>query len=316
MLKMKSIEDTSMNDEPAIVVGLGELIWDLLPNGKQLGGATTNFAYISRLLGNKSILASRVGDDELGHEARRRLAGMGIETDYLQVDAIHPTGTVGIQIDESGEAHYAMNEDSAWDYLEWTDGLEELASRADTVCFGTMAQREPGSRATILHFMERTRPRALRIFDVNLRHAFFTADMLARSLELATIVKLNDDELSRISGMLDLDAREEESLARQMIERFDVELVAITRGDKGSLMITEHEEITHPGFLVDVVDTIGAGDAFAAGLAHFYARRAPLRVISEAANRLGSWIATQVGATPGADTETMEQILAGLALLP
>lgn len=309
---MKSNEDTTIA-EPAKVVGLGELIWDLLPDGKQLGGATTNFAYISRLLGNTSILASRVGDDELGREARGRLVQMGIVTNYLQVDHDHPTGTVGIKIDADGEAHYSMNEDSAWDYLDWTDGFELLASKADTVCFGTMAQRCQRARATILRFVEHTRPEALRIFDVNLRHAFFTADMLARSLKLATIVKLNNDELHRISGMLGLDAREEETLARQMMDKFKVELVAITRGDKGSVMITEHEEVTHPGFQVDVIDTIGSGDAFAAALAHYYSRRAPLSIISEAANRMGSWIATQVGATPETNEETMEGILDGLS---
>lgn len=313
---MKLTEDKATDCNPPIVVGLGELIWDLLPNGKQLGGATTNFAYISRLLGNSSIIASRVGDDELGREAHNRLAQIGIVTDYLQLDMVHPTGTVGIQIDERGEAHYAMNEDSAWDNLDWTDKFEELATLADTVCFGTMAQRSERARATIIRFVKRTRPDALRIFDVNLRHAFFTAEMLARSLELATIVKLNNDELFTISGMLGMDACEEETLAKQIMDKFDVKLVAITRGENGSVMITKHEEVAHPGIRVNVVDTIGSGDAFAAALAHYYVRRAPLTFISEAANRLGSWIATQVGATPKANSATLERILEGLPVRP
>lgn len=304
MLKTKSTGDASTK-----VVGLGELIWDLLPDGKQLGGATTNFAYISRLLGNRSIVASRVGDDVLGREALVRLARMGILTDYLQVDHAHPTGTVGVQIDARGEAHYAMNEDSAWDYLEWNDEWKELSRTTDVVCFGTMAQREPRARETIIRFVESTRPNALRIFDVNLRHAFFTAEMLARSLELATIAKLNTEELAKISGMLGLDADDDATLARQMLRKFEIELVAITRGEKGSLLISEDEEIDHHGFQVEVVDTIGAGDAFGAALAHFYRRQAPLNFISEAANKMGSWVATQVGATPGANEETVVRIL-------
>jgi fructokinase len=310
---MKSDNDTTLRDVPAIVVGLGELIWDLLPTGKQLGGATTNFAYISHLLGNTSLVVSRVGDDDLGREARDQLARLGIVTDYLQLDYDHPTGTVGVQIDQHGEALFAMNEDSAWDYLEWTDHLEEAAASADTVCFGTLAQRDPHSRATILRFVSRTRQEALRIFDVNLRHAFFTAEMLSRSLELATIVKLNCDELERISGMLGLDAGEEESLARQIIDRFDISLVAITRAGKGSALITKDEDIVHPGFPVEVVDTIGSGDAFAAVLAHYYVRGLPLPLISEAANRAGSWIATQVGATPEVSEEEFREIIGDLS---
>lgn len=313
MLKMKSNQDKITPDKPATVVGLGELIWDLLPDGKQLGGATTNFAYISRLLGNTSILASRVGDDDLGREAHARLARMGIVTDYLQCDSKHPTGTVGVQIDERGEARFAMNEDSAWDYLEFTERWEELAALVDIVCFGTMAQRTSRARATILRFIERTRPQALRIFDVNLRHAFFSAQMLARSLELATIVKLNDHELSRISGMLGLTAPNERSLARQMLDKFDLELVAITRGEKGSSLISNREEIDHSGFKVDIADTIGAGDAFAAVLAHYYRRRVPLKSISEVANRMGSWISTQVGATPEISSQTLDKILGDLS---
>jgi len=301
-----------INDKPAVVVGIGELIWDLLPNGKQLGGATTNFAYISHLLGNMSFVASRVGDDELGLEARSRLDRMGIVTKYLQVDRRHPTGTVGIEIDKCGEAHYAMNEDSAWDYLAWTESLAELASRADAVCYGTMAQREPGSRATILRFIEHSRPEALRIFDVNLRHAFFNAEMLAASLARATIVKLNDDELNRISEMLGLDSGRDESLALQMLEEFNIELVAVTRGSRGSTLVTKDDEVNHPGIPVNVVDSIGSGDAFTAALAHYYLRRAPLKIVSEAANRIGSWVATQSGATPKANNETLERILGDL----
>src|SRR3954463_9541522 len=150
---MKSQESEEDNLPARKIIGLGELIWDLLPDGKQLGGAPTNFAYISNILGNNVVVASRVGLDSLGREARARLERMGISTAYLQVDDEHPTGTVGVSIGERGEAHFAVNENSAWDYLEWTARWEELARAADAVCFGTLGQRQPRARETILKFL-------------------------------------------------------------------------------------------------------------------------------------------------------------------
>ncbi len=302
-----------MTARPApLAVGLGELIWDLLPGGRQLGGAPTNFACMFRLLGGDAAVASRVGDDELGAEARARLAALGVSTGYLQVDRAHPTGTVGVRLDERGEAIFSLNEDSAWDYLEWTGRWAELAARADVVCFGTLGQRVPPARRTIMRFLEATRPGALRIFDVNLRHSFFNAEMLERSLELATIVKLNQPELSTLGAMLGLAAETEERTAKQLLDRFGLELVAITRGERGSLLVNADAASDHGGVRVQVTDTIGAGDAFLAALAHYYLRRAPLAVMSEAANRIGAWVATQAGATPMPDARTLARILDGV----
>lgn len=304
----RAAEELQATSVPTIV-GVGELIWDILPDGKQLGGAPANFAYIAHLLGNQSIVASRIGRDELGSEALVRLERMGISIRYLQRDGAHPTGTVGVQIGERGEPHFAMNENSAWDYLEWTEDWKELAPKADAVCFGTLGQRHKTARETILRFLKQTCPGALRIFDVNLRHSFFSAAMLTHSLELATIVKLNSEELLSAASMLKLEERGEEAVGKRLIALFDVELVAITRGERGSLLVTQEETAAHPGFKVRVKDTIGAGDAFTATLAHYYLRRAPLASISEAANRMGAWVATEVGATPEASRHT-------LALLP
>ncbi|HEX8000380.1 MAG TPA: carbohydrate kinase [Pyrinomonadaceae bacterium] len=290
------------------IAGLGELIWDILPEGRQLGGAPTNFAYISHALGNQSIVASRIGTDELGREALARLQRMGISTNYLQLDEQHPTGTVRVRIDEGGEALFAVNENSAWDYLEWTAGWKELAPRIDAVCFGTLGQRKPQARETITSFIKHTRADALRIFDVNLRHSFFTAEMLRDSLLLATIVKLNSEELSTIARMLKLNEDDEEALGRRILALFELELVAITRGGNGSLLLTNAETVNHPGLKVQVKDTIGAGDAFTATLAHYHLRRSPLRTINEAANRMGAWIATQAGATPEISPQFLERL--------
>jgi len=301
------------DSSPITIVGLGELIWDLLPAGKQLGGAPANFAYISGLLGNESIVASRIGADDPGREALARLEQMNVSTRHLQIDASHPTGTVRVELDARGEARFAMNENSAWDYLEWTQSWAELAGRADGVCFGTLGQRAIQARRTIIRFLEQTRPRALRVFDVNLRHSFFDIHMLSQSLELATVVKLNLEELSTIAAMLNLPAQEDEAIARQLLERFSLELIAVTRGGRGSLLVAPAADaVEHPGFSVEVKDTIGAGDAFLAALVHFYLRRAPLPFISEAANRMGSWVATQAGATPATTPQMLSQMFADL----
>lgn len=296
-----------------LVVGLGELIWDLFPEERRLGGAPSNFAYISRLLGNDAAVASRVGRDALGEEAVQRLERAGLSTVHLQRDDAHPTGTVGVRIGANGEPHFNVNENSAWDYLEWTPGWAELAARAGVVCFGTLGQRRPEARATIESFLAATRLDALRLFDVNLRHSFFTPEMLARSLRLSTIVKLNAEELSAAGAMLDVNTSGELQTARALLELFDLRLVAVTRGASGSLLVTSDEADEHPGFRAgQVADTIGCGDAFGAALAHCLRRGAPLALANEIANRVGSWLATQEGATPEADPETVARLLEGL----
>ncbi len=291
-------ESQRINDALRIVVGLGELLWDMLPTGKQLGGAPTNFAYVSRLLGNQSFVASRIGDDEQGREALARLAQLGLSTLYVQRDEKHSTGIVRVELDEQGEASYTNSPDDAWDYLEWSPQWKGLASRTDAVCFGTLAQRSAESRSTIQNFLQAMRPDALRIFDVNLRHSFVTAEMLSQSLEAVRIVKLNSDELPRVSAMLELGGRGSYAFANRLLQVFDLDLVAITRGAEGSLLVAAGDMVEHPGFRVSVADTIGAGDAFAAALAHNYLQGASLEQISESANRVGAWIATQTGATP------------------
>lgn len=309
---MKKFSGELSDDSLPVIVGLGELTWDVLPGGKQLGGPATNFAHVSRLLGNQAVVASRVGRDEPGREALAQLRQRGIVTSYVQVDETHPTGSVGVEIGERGEARYELNLGSAWDYLEWSDAWEELAGRAHAVGFGTLGQRERVARDTIIRFLEKTRPDTLRIFDVNLCHAFFTTEMLTSSLELATILKLNHKELGTVARMVGLDSQGEEALCRQLMERFEIALVAITRGEQGSLLITREETRGHPGFQIEVADTIGAGDAFTAALVHFYLRGAPLDLINEAANRLGGWLATHTGATPEASPQTLKRVLGDL----
>ena len=296
--------------QPATIVGLGEVLWDMLPSGKQLGGAPANFAYISRLLGDCGVVASRLGADPLGREARCAMEKLGITTAYLEEDPTRPTGTVEVRVDAAGQPEFTIAESVAWDALEWTPQWAELAARADALCFGSLAQRAPASRATIRRFLEAAPPSTLRVYDVNLRHTFFTREILHESLGLAHIAKLNDHELPRIAALLGLGGSDDTARAQRLLEAYNLQLVCVTRGDNGSLLVAHGHAVAHGGFKVKVADAVGAGDAFTACLAHHYLRGATLGEINENANRMAAWVASQVGATPSTQGHSLQEILA------
>ncbi len=285
------------------MVGIGELLWDLLPEGPQLGGAVSNFAVMASRLGDRGVVASRVGMDQLGREARACLRATQVDTTFLQDDYNRLTGTVTVTLVD-GQPKYVIHEPVAWDFLEFTSQWLSLAEQADAVCFGTLAQRAPASRRTIEGFLNETSRECVRVFDVNLRDPFFAADIVERSLELATILKLNADEMPRVLDLLGFphtsDTAPDALLAgaRLLIDQFPVSLVAITLGAQGSLLITRREVHRHPGHPARIADAIGAGDAFTAALTHYYLQGAPLAVVNDAGNRWGSWTASQPGAMP------------------
>jgi fructokinase len=298
-----------MASDGTTVVGLGEVLWDMLPAGKQLGGAPANFAYICSLLGHRAIVASATGADTLGEELRERLAQLGLDAPFIQLDAKHPTGAVNVFLDQHGQPEYEIKKNVAWDFLAVTPEWRQLAAHADVVCFGTLAQRSAASRATIQAFLRASRTDAVRIFDVNLRQSFFSADVLTESLRLAQVVKLNDSELPVVTRCLELSGAGEKSRAENLRRAFGLDLVCVTRGSRGSLLVRESECDEHPGFSVRVQDLVGAGDAFTAALAHHLLRGSSLRVINEAANRMGAWVASQAGATPRPDANVLKGIL-------
>jgi fructokinase len=292
------------------VVGLGELLWDMFPAGKQLGGAPANFAYISSLLGDRGVVASRVGQDALGREAMARMQGLGLETGEIQTDPSHPTGTVELTVDTAGQAKFEFKQSVAWDFLEWPSKWGVLATDCDAVCFGSLAQRSPRSRETIQAFLQAAHKSAVCVFDVNLRQCFHSAELLSGSAKLAHIMKLNHEELPVVAKLFGYESADEKSAARWLQKKFNLRLVCVTRGARGSLMLTESEEAEHPGFPVKVADTVGAGDAFTAALVHHFLRGASLAAMSEAANQLGSWVASQVGAMPVPDQTRLEKLRA------
>ncbi len=296
-----------------LVVGLGEVLWDLFPEGKQLGGAPANFAYITNLLGDRGIIASRVGHDALGDEIQQRLGTLGLESSYLQLDSARPTGTVRVRVDQDGQARFEITDMVAWDFLEWTPAWESLAQQADAICFGSLAQRSPASRETIHKFLGAARPGTARIFDVNLRQAFYSAKVLSESLKFADIAKLNAEELPRVVELLGIPHHGEQPSAERLRFAYGLKLVCVTRGARGSFLVSEFERHEHPGFRVQVADTVGAGDAFTAALVHHFLRGAGLAAMNEAANRVGAWVASCVGATPSSDDVQLRRILATTA---
>jgi len=295
----------------ALVVGLGELLWDMLPDGKQLGGAPSNFAYISSLFGNHATVISRIGNDDLGREAAARLASLGVDSSHIQVDQQHSTGTVNVTIDNNGLAEFLIVREVAWDYLEWNADVRQVGAQADVVCFGSLAQRQEPSRSTIHHFLRATRESCLRIFDVNLRQNYYDATILKTGFALATVAKVNDEELPVVLQACGLPTSGDEAAdAELLMQHFGMELICVTRGQKGSLLMKKDGSYSeHPGFRVKVADTVGAGDAFTAALAHHYRQGPSLDSINAAANRVGSWVASHKGATPAATPEDIARLL-------
>lgn len=291
------------------VVGLGEVLWDLFPTGACLGGAPANFAYITTLMGDEGIVASRVGQDSPGLDALRKLEELGLNIDHIQTDRDHPTGTTNVEIDPKGHPRFEIAPDVAWDCLQWTPAWQRLAARADAVCFGSLAQRAELSRATIRKFLAASSA-ALRVFDVNLRESHYSEDILVESMRLADIVKLNEAELPQIMSMSKLPYKDELSSAKRLLETYGMKIVCITRGGHGSLLVRGNESSQHPGFRVRVADTVGSGDAFTAGLVHEYLHGASLDLMNEVANLVGAWVASEVGAMPMPKRGALEHSLA------
>lgn len=292
------------------VVGLGEVLWDILPERTCLGGAPANFAYITTLMGDQGIVASRVGEDSRGIDALRRMEELGLDINHVQTDREHPTGTANVKVDSKGQSKFEISRQAAWDFLEWTLDWQHLAQQADAVCFGSLAQRSEASRATTRRFLGATSARALKVFDANLRQSHYSAEILCDSMRLADILKLNDEELPRVMRMGNLVHKNELASAQRLISAFDLQLVCITRGGEGSLLVRGERSSEHPGFHVNVADTVGSGDAFTAGLVHEYLHGASLELMNEVANLVGAWVASEVGAMPTPKRGALENSLA------
>jgi len=292
----------SRHRPPFTAVGLGEVLWDLLPADRQLGGAPANFAWHAQNLGARGIVASRVGDDVLGREVLDRLRELALEMAWVTVDPVHPTGTVSVALSAAGVPCYTIHQDVAWDFIATDRRLLELAARADAVCFGSLAQRAPVSRAAIAGFLQATRPGCLRMFDVNLRQSFFSREVIEASLARSNLLKLNEEELPAVARLLGL-AGDENTVLDALLRRYALRVVALTRGPHGSLLQTPSARSVHAGIPVRVVDTVGAGDAFTAAVVMGWLLGRDLDWINAQANRVASFVCSRPGATPSLPDE-------------
>lgn len=296
------------------IAAIGELLWDLLPSGPRLGGTITNFAVLSAHLGAQVVLLSRVGEDQFGRAAQdllrhRSEAPSRLDLSCLQQSPDLPTGTVAISLRADGQPSYQILAPVAWDEIDFTAQLASLAPTVGVVCFGSLAQRNPVSRAAIRAFVEATAPSCVKVCDINLRSPFYDTETLRWCLAHTTLLKVSDEELPAVASMLGLEAPNEGEgddptaaftrFARMLLDRApQCHLIAITLGSSGSLLVDRIASHREPGRPVQVVDTIGAGDAFTAGMVFAYLRGGSLAQISVAGNLCGSFVASQPGATP------------------
>ena len=299
--------------EPHLILGIGELLWDVLPEGPRLGGAPANFTVMAGRLGNHAAILSRIGRDDLGRQAVCALDPLPADTSFLQIDPAHETGRVTVSFND-GQPEYVIHKPAAWDSMELSGEWVQLAERANAICFGSLAQRSLESRQTIQTLAAQTSGTCLRIFDVNLRTPFFSSEVIQESLEIATVVKMNDAEVPLVLALLGLPAEDplpdrlRKGAERMLMEFPSLQMVAVTRGGQGSLLVTREEWHDHPGTPVKVADTIGAGDAFTAAMTHYLLRGADLATLNEAGNRWGGWVASKSGAMPSLSEATKAEI--------
>lgn len=279
------------------IAGLGELLWDIFPDKKQMGGAPANFAYHVNETGEGGIIVSSVGDDKPGEEIKNRIKELGLNTQYIYIDKNHPTGTVTVKLDEKGKGEYIIHENVAWDFIPWNSNLQILAKRTDAVCFGSLCQRNEISRNTINKFLKATKTDCIRILDINLRQSYFDFEIIHNSLELSNVLKLNDEELLVLSNLLNIRGTEN-NIIEELTRLYRLQLIAITRGERGSTLYSKGEYSNHKGFQINVADTVGAGDSFDAVLAIGLLRGKSLDFINEYANRVASYVCSKSGATP------------------
>jgi fructokinase len=279
------------------VVGIGEVLWDLLPGGRQLGGAPANFAYHARALGAEAQVLSRVGWDELGRELLGRLEQLGLLTDTVEIDPTAPTGTVTVEIKADGQPQFMIHENVAWDRIAGDAAGRRAVAAANAVCFGTLAQRSEVSRHSIRALLRAAPAESLRILDVNLRQSYYSRQIIEESLALANILKVNETELEILAEMFGLPGDEFGRIA-MLARRFPLRLAACTRGERGSLLYSEGRWSEQPGVSVKVVDTVGAGDAFTAAVALGMLAGWPMDDINRRASEVAAFVCSQTGGTP------------------
>lgn len=279
------------------LLGLGELLWDIVGDEKRPGGAPANVAFHAAQLGLSSTICSRVGTDPLGDELVDLLAGRGLNTSLIQRDPAHPTSTVTVTFEREDHPTYAIHTGVAWDHLEFGREWAAGFASADAVCFGTLAQRSPESRTAIQRALQAA-PGALRVLDVNLRAPHFEREIVKQSLRHANIVKLNQDEVEQLSALFGWSPATPSAFARHCAEQFGIGRTCVTRGAAGCLLYEDGREYAAPAARLQLVDPVGAGDAFTAGLTYALLAGWSPEMAGRFANRVGGLVANRKGAMP------------------
>jgi fructokinase len=290
---------------PEGVLCIGELLWDVFPNGRHLGGAPPNVAVHLRSLGIPSAVASRVGEDEAGVALRAQLAELGMTTDLIQTDPRHPTGLVTVDLSDPQSPRYTIEQPAAWDFIDRTPELAAAAAGSQAIVFGSLAQRNPISRSTIRSVLP---DGALRIFDVNLRPPFDDRRIVEDSLRRSDLVKLNDLELAVMREWFGLPTDDREA-CKALCNNYGCGSICVTRAANGAALLHRGEWYEHAGCRVQAVDTVGAGDAFLAALIRGLLMGAEPQEALTVANGVGAYVATQPGATPPLDSEEISALI-------
>lgn len=295
---------------PKTILSYGETLWDLLPSGPVLGGAPFNFAYRVNCVGDCGLIVTRLGRDDLGEKAHRRIVELGMETRFVQWDDDATTGTVEVDLSDTNNPDFTIIPGVAYDRIELTDDVLGAAAEADCVCFGTLIQRAETSRRTLYALLERAES-PVKLLDINLRKDCFSGQTVRASLEKADVLKLNDDEARRLDDMLDLGTTSVIGFAEAIIERYDLTHCVVTFGKRGAYATDARDERAYvPGYRVDLVDSCGSGDAFTAGFVHGLLRGSPLNECCRLGNALGAIVATHDGATADVTPDEIHAFLA------
>lgn len=281
-----------------IVVGMGEALWDVLPEGKKIGGAPANFAYHVSQFGLPSCVVSAIGDDALGKEIIENFTSKGL--DQLIAEVPYPTGTVQVEIDQTGIPLYDIKENVAWDNIPYTEHLDALAKRTKAVCFGSLAQRNVVSRNTINHFLD-TMPKdddSLIVFDVNLRQGFYNKEILCKSMQNCNILKINDEELITVSRMFGYPGIDLQDKCWILLGKYNLKMLILTCGINGSYVFTPGNVSFQPTPKVKVADTVGAGDSFTAAFIASILKGKSVTEAHSIAVKTSAYVCTQKGAMP------------------
>ena len=281
-----------------LVIGMGEALWDVLPEGKKIGGAPANFAYHVSQFGLNSRVISAIGDDALGEEILANFDQKGLTYDIPKVP--YPTGTVQVELDSNGVPQYEIKENVAWDNIPYTKRLEELAKQTKAVCFGSLAQRNVVSRETINRFLDAipVENDPLIVFDINLRQGFYTKEIICNSIERCNILKINDEELVLVSRLFGYPGIDLQDKCWILLGKYNLKMLILTCGINGSYVFTPGNVSFVPTPKVEVADTVGAGDSFTAAFVASILRGEPVNIAHQNAVETSAYVCTQAGAMP------------------